>query len=368
MLALLAFWVSPRAAWAYPELVRHNYPNCTSCHVSPNGGGLLTQYGRKLSAAILSTWGTGNEKEPEFAYGLVPLPSWLDAQGMYRGVYAYQDTPFIQQGKYIYMQGDLEAAAHLGKWTLDATLGYQNPPSAASFGDHILSRRHFVNYQATDEFSLRGGRFFPAYGINTPDHVIPTREDIGWDYASNQESYNLEGAWIGSKWNVIATVDFGRPDSPDLHHETGGALTGSVALADHHKVGLSYFHGDAQTTTRNLVGPWAILGFTPHFYLLTEVDFQQKANKSGGGDPQWGAVNYQKLGYEVLQGLHFYATQDYSRLDFKDASTIRNSFGLGTQFFPRPHFELNFEWQKLKNVAVSPEYTDFAWLMLNFYL
>ena len=32
----------PGSAWAYPEMVRHNYPNCTSCHVSPSGGGVLT--------------------------------------------------------------------------------------------------------------------------------------------------------------------------------------------------------------------------------------------------------------------------------------------------------------------------------------
>src|ERR1700720_2791062 len=96
------------SAWAFPEMVRHGYVNCSSCHISPTGGGVLTQYGRELSREILSTWGTQNEDESKFAYGWVPLPGWLDAMGLYRGVYAYQDTPFIRQGQYIFMENDVE--------------------------------------------------------------------------------------------------------------------------------------------------------------------------------------------------------------------------------------------------------------------
>src|SRR2546430_396895 len=111
----LAIWLlisyAPNA-WAFSELVRHNYTNCTACHISPNGGGVLTQYGRELSRAILSTWGADNENESRFAWGAVTPPSWLEIMGMYRSVVAYQNTPFITQAQYIFMQGDFEAAAH----------------------------------------------------------------------------------------------------------------------------------------------------------------------------------------------------------------------------------------------------------------
>src|SRR4051812_13294315 len=90
---------------AFPELVRHGYVNCIACHVSPTGGGVLTQYGRELSREILSTWGIQNENESKFAYGIIKTPEWLDAIGEYRGIYAYQNNPFIQEGKYIYMKG-----------------------------------------------------------------------------------------------------------------------------------------------------------------------------------------------------------------------------------------------------------------------
>jgi len=353
------------STWAFPEMVRHNYVNCTACHVSPTGGGVLTQYGRELSRALLSTWGEDNENESKFAYGLVRPPSWLDATYLYRGLYAYQDTPYIQQGLFIYMQGDAEAAAHVGQWTFDLALGYQNPPGASGFSDYLISPRNYVNYRPTDEFSVRGGRFYPAYGIYTAEHVIPIKRDLGWD--QGMETYNLEAAWLGDSLNVYVTADLGRPDEPSLSSETGFVLTPSLVFGDHYKIGASYFRGQGPVSDRDVFGPWGILGFTPHFFLLTELDAQHQWNKTSGAT-QWGAVNYQRLDYELITGLHFYLTQDFSNLNFSDPTTLHNSFGAGVQFFPRPHFEINVSWSKLRDLSVASGYSDFAWAMLNFYL
>jgi hypothetical protein len=334
--------------------------------LSPTGGGVLTQYGRELSGAILSTWETENESKP--AWGVAPLPSWLDAMGTYRGVYAYQNTPYIQQGQYIFMEGDAEAAVHYKKWYLDASLGYQNPPNATTFSDHWISRTHYIGLFPTEETSLRFGRYFVAYGINTSVHTRFIKQNLGWNVALNRESYNLEAAWIGPALNVFASADFGRPDDPDEHLETGAALTVSEAIEDHYKLGVSYFYGNGQNTTRNVFGPWAILGFTPKLSLLTEWDFQQAAEKVGGTSSQWGLVNYVELGYEAIQGVQLYGIAQYSRLNFADQKTLQNSYGLGVDWFPRPHFEVNLEWQKLKTAQNGDAYTDFAWLMLNIYI
>jgi hypothetical protein len=363
----LQFLAGPLAkeVLAFPELVRRGYVNCTACHVSPTGSGVLTRYGRESSREVLSTWGK-SENESQFAYGIVKLPESVDAIGMYRGVYAYQNTPFIQQGKYIFMQGDVEAAVRTGDWIFDAALGYQNRSTSTSVTDHLISRRHYVNYRPTDELSFRLGRFYPQFGILVPNHVVPTRRGLGWD--EGQETYNLEGAWIGETWSLFLTGDFGRPDQPSLNRETGFAATPSVAIGNTYKLGLSYFYGNALTQTRNVVGIWGILGFTPHFFLLTEWDYQFQSNKSGVGGAVPGMVNYQRLDYELIQGLHVYLTQDYSRLNFHDLRTLANSYGVGIQFFPRPHFEFNLSWQKLRIQQISPEYTDFAWFLMNYYL
>jgi hypothetical protein len=42
---------SGHPAFALPTMIRLGYPNCASCHISPQGGGLLNPYGRSIDQA-----------------------------------------------------------------------------------------------------------------------------------------------------------------------------------------------------------------------------------------------------------------------------------------------------------------------------
>src|ERR1035437_6993722 len=83
----------PKTALAFPENVRHGYVNCTSCHVSPSGGGVLTPYGRQQVKDLLSTWST--ETEAGLAEGLLQTPEWLNLGGDLRNVEIYRNTPQV---------------------------------------------------------------------------------------------------------------------------------------------------------------------------------------------------------------------------------------------------------------------------------
>lgn len=361
-------------AFCFPEMVRHGYVNCTACHVSPSGGGVLSAYGRELSKELLSTW--GRDGEQAFAYGLIKPPENVNLGGDYRQAYIYDSTPQVQEGRPLFMQADIEGAVNFGKWTLDAMVGYQNPTQAMIFSDHLLSRRHYVMYHLTDELTLRGGRFYENYGINMPDHTVLVRGGLSGSRQGlgindeGYETYNLEGAFIGDKYNVFITGIFGRPDAPQsatqLDREKGVSINSSFALHDTYKVGASYLYSQIDTSHRHVMGPYGILGFTPHFFLLTELDYQIQTPVSGN-DSQSGIANYQRLDYEVVQGLHAYITQEFGRLNFADTGTIQKAYGVGAQFFPRPHFEFNFEWQKQYVPTLTSDYIDVAWLILHFY-
>lgn len=353
------------SAFAFPEMVRHNYVNCMTCHASPSGGGVLTQYGRELSKEVLST--SGKDGEQQFAYGVVKTPEWLNMGGDFRGMAFYRDSPTATEGRAFPMQTDIEAAIAYKKMIVAGMLGYkgEKTPISEPFIKKIISRRHYINYRPTDEISLRGGRFQANYGINTPDHVITIKRGLGWDQGT--ETYNVETAYIGERFNVFATGIFGRPDAPELNRETGGTLTGSVVFFDSLKTGVSYFYGTNKLASRQVAGPWGILGFTPHFFLLTEFDFQGLTPKSGPLlSRQWGMVEYNRLDYEFFQGFHGYLTQELSRLDFGNPDTLSKAYGIGIQFFPRPHLELNLSWQ-IQTVATVQGYTDFGALLVHFY-
>ncbi len=354
------FWPLPQAL-AFPEMVRHGYANCITCHVAPDGGGVLTAYGRSLSREVLSTWGA--EGEERFAY-LVSPPEWLSLGGDIRTVQTYYSSATRERARLIFMQADLEAAAKIEKWTIDASLGRQEPTSTNASGSNLLSRRHYLSYRPTDNLSLRAGRFNIPYGINLPDHYVSVKRGLRWDEGS--ESYNLEGAYLGENYDFFLTGTLGRPDDKTLNRDQGFALRGSHFLNEKFKIGGSYFYGSSPLGKRHVVGPYAILGFTSDLFLLAEVDLQHVTPPTGNARD--GLMTYLKFDHELHKGVHVYLSHEYTKLDFAKATSESHAIGLGTQLFLRPHLELNASYQKQQIRALGNEFADFAWVVLHFYL
>ena len=344
----------PLKTWAFPEMVKKDYVNCISCHQSPTGGGVLTSYGRELSRELMSHW--SGEHESDFAYGLVKTPESLSLGGDFRVIQTYINNTKMIKADYFIMQTDLEAALSVSRWTGVATLG-------TAKGGGFISRRHYLLYRPKDELSIRVGRFFPAYGINTADHVIPIKRGIGFD--EYLESYNVETSWIGESLNVYLTGIFGRLDQPTLSREKGAAVSVSYFVGEQHKLGASYYLGEVKQIPRHLAGPYGIFGLSHNVVLLSELDFQ--FSNPSTPTAQTGAVWYQRLDYEFSQGVHAYLVQSFSKLNFHDEKSLSDSYGIGIQFFPRPHFEIQMEWQKLRVLTSAKSFTDFAWLLVHFY-
>src|SRR5450432_3431034 len=72
-LALLQF-AALRPGFALPTMIRLGYPNCSSCHISPQGGGLLNPYGRGIDRAQSLQGG-------EYAPWQAPLSGLLNLEG-----------------------------------------------------------------------------------------------------------------------------------------------------------------------------------------------------------------------------------------------------------------------------------------------
>lgn len=363
LLFILFTYSLPRVAFSFPEMIRHGYVNCISCHVSPAGGGILTQYGRELSKELLSTW--SKDGEQEFLYGaLKKRPEWLNLGGDIRNLVLYRETPSIKEGRDIQMQADLETAIAISKVIVVATFGYKEPPPNNPKGaEPFISRRHYINYRPTDELSFRAGRFSPVFGINTPDHAIVTKRGLNWDQGS--ETYNLENAWIGEKINAYLTAIFGRPDKVGLKRETGGAATVGYSFFDRFKVGGSYFNGINDLGKRQIYGPWGILGINEKATILTEFDFQNyKLNSET--QSQNGYVSYNKFDYEFIQGIHGFLTQEFQNLDTSKSNQLSKVTGIGVQFFPRPHFEFSLTYQR-HSVESASDPSHLLFLLLHFY-
>jgi len=232
-------------------------------------------------------------------------------------------------------------------------------------GDALVSHRHFLMVKPAESFVVRFGRFQKTFGIHTPEHTLVTKKGLGWD--ENTETYNLEGAYLGEQWDLFVSGVFGRIDTKSVSREEGVAVRGGYNLSESQKLGLSYFYGDGKTGDRHVFGPYAQIGFSKKLFLLAEVDFQR--NMSNGRAATFGWVNYLKFGYEAMRGLQLFLNHEFSRTDFSVADRFdTHRYGLGVQWWPRPHFEIQGIYMKQKATALHPDYGDIAWLLLHYYL
>lgn len=351
-------------SFSYPDLSRHGYTNCTACHLSPSGGGLLTSYGRELSKEVLSTW--GKDGEQYFAYGKISHDENVLLGAYIRGLQAYREDENKKDARFILMQADIEAGYDSLKWAVAASLGRQEIRAGQSSEGRLFTRRFYALYRPDEKWNLRVGKFLRFYGLNDPNHYMYVRKDLNFGF--DTETYNVEASFLGDNWNFYFTYSDGNlaRDKYAMLKDQGGTVSMSYFFLDKEKVGLSLYHGEDETNRRWVFGPSAILSFSSKWFLLAEFDWQSKDLKSTQGYQQ-GYVTSSRLNYEWIQGLISFVSYDKKFLNQDDANTEQQSYGVGMQFFPRPHLEAIATWQK-EEVIASRAKSDLVWLLLHFYL
>lgn len=354
-LALILLLLTSSQAFAFPELTRFGYNNCTACHVSPSGGGILTAYGRSLSAEVLSTF--GNEKTAGVFWGAVDrdkVEEWLLLGGDLRAVQVHREDSQRKVGKFIKMQADVQAAWVRDKYGAVMTIGeWEDPawrPYATSF---------YGFWRPRDEFTLRGGRFMPAYGLHIVDHIAYARSFLGFGLGGTRDS--LEAQWTGE----TVTVNLTHSKQYETNNpEVADSIQGQYFFWERFKVAANYWSGRATAFKRSIAGVWGVLGFTKRFYLNTEADWQEQNNS---GSVTRSFVSYNKLGYTLFKGFDLLFLSEHLHSDLKQHGTIINRHGPGVQFYPLTHFEIAGAWTKQKSEALNAREEDYAWLLLHYY-
>lgn len=354
---------------AFPEMVRHGYINCTACHVSPAGGGLMSPYGRSMSKEILSRW--SYESEENLLNGAIQsaeIHSWINGTrdvglnigGDVRYIQLYRNSQVLEQGKFFPMQRDMEAAFRFYRVTVAANYGIQYEPGEDTFD----SRRSYVMYQATDELSIRAGRFLPIFGVMVPDHYANFKRGLGFDQGRERDTAEIN--YIKDRWQ--ATVSFAKSPKSVSDNQEEKAFTGQLnyAFADKYKAGMSYWQGDFEASRRQIYALHSIWGFSHEVYAISEIDYQ--TTKALATDRTTQALFYfQRVGYEFTRGLHLIGQIDGGKSDLDNNITETFSYGLGLNFYPRPHFEIQSLWSRASVRAIDDKPMDMAHILLHYY-
>jgi hypothetical protein len=220
--AILA--LASQRAEAYPQFQPSRAQTCSSCHLSPSGGGLLSENGEYVAEAS-SQLGT----DPAFMYGKLPIPSWLALGGDLRGAAGYIRTP---DGKVtgFPMQADLYAHAAYRGFSVQLTVGVRPAQWIRGNGtpallDRLWSREHYLMWQddpgGSDGLYVRAGRFLPVFGLRFVEHVDYTRRYGGTPLYA--ETYAAAVEYVTPAWEAHLTGFVEDPLIDTVVHDNGVA-------------------------------------------------------------------------------------------------------------------------------------------------
>jgi len=249
-------------ALAYPQFQLSRDQTCTSCHLSPEGGDLLSENGG-VFVQNMATFG----QAPEFFYNKVPLPSWLTVGGDFRGALGYVRAP--QQYLVGFpMQLDLYVAAKLpAHLRFHLTGGYRPPETGNEAATYFWSREHYLMWSqqedGTEGLFVRVGRFMPIFGLRYAEHPTYTRRYGGT--ALYTETYGLAVEYINPQYEVHATGFIKDPLIDPVAHDSGGALYAEYRVVPHAQVGAEAMYTKSDDD-------WKLRGGVTAKYYLSGPD------------------------------------------------------------------------------------------------
>ncbi|MCR9204132.1 MAG: hypothetical protein NXH75_06120 [Halobacteriovoraceae bacterium] len=351
------------SAFSFVENVTHGYPNCMACHVSPTGGGLLTDYGRALSSELMSTIKTKDINGPFF--GVVKNTPHLKWGGDYRAVQTRFENNQLKAGSQFTMQNNVEAAAYVKDFVAVVTAGRkEGPENRISDKGEFISERHYLMYSPDPTSRIRLGKFRQNFGLNDPNHTRFVKKDLG--FGSYSETYQMEYFKILETGELVLSSSLGRIDIPQMQSERNIMGQYTYYLNGKGRVSANVLFGESPTERRSL---WGINGILPlfgnHSVFRFDVAYRMSQGFSNGAkqEKEQGLFGYALLGHKVYDGVFPYLIYEHKQDDLEESRlSMVNSPGVGLQLFPMAHFDVQLEHQYRKSVKNkdNPEHRSMA--------
>ncbi len=351
-------------SYAYIENVTKGYPTCLSCHYSPSGGDLLTEYGRSLSNEMMSTFSNENFAKPLF--DVVKESKWAKYGGDLRTVQTYVDTPGSTNGRLFLMQANAEIGLEFHeKAMFVGTVGVQGGPNESDARGDFISERHYVLVTPNQTSRIRVGKFRTNFGINDPNHTRAIKSRIHFGFLS--ETYNLEYTKFSENWELSINLGTGRLDKERTNSNDEDALSAKFThfINGKSRIGGSLLYGTKDTEDRFVLAAHGIFPVAKKFYGIFEIDYENSDVKSAPSTNELVTM-HTRFGYKPLKGLLAYALYDYTKANLESSLSEAFGPGFGVQWFPYPHFELSLELQRQRIRALNDN-VDAGFLVAHIY-
>lgn len=299
-------------AQALPTMVRLGYPNCVSCHVSPQGGGLLNEYGRGIDEAQslrggeykpgvdapLSALALGGRLDQDFRIVLsdaASAPAGSDWTNTFRARFYYRSVFRVGKG----LRFTATAAGENDSSPRPA-LAYDPSvrPGQAFLGSAL------VQYRPREGMEVAAGIDQLPMGVYTGDlaTLVKARNRLGLYDTPLQAKLML---WR-KRWQVMPYAYAPRGSNGDTARERGGGVLAEYDLLGKGKtvIGVNLVRGSGSIEERNMAGVYTRLGFG-RWGILAEHDLTRRtyAPVSAAATRFGQAATYSQVFYAFREWL-----------------------------------------------------------------
>jgi hypothetical protein len=270
---------------ALPTMVRLGYNDCASCHMSPQGGGLLNPYGRGIDKAQSLAGGDYQLSPQEVAapgttrgvtHDLRSVLQWQDtwtpgaaAADVFRPRLMYRNVTGLGHGLRVSatVTADGERAPRPPR-------GYEPASETAS----VFVNTALVQWRAAKGLEFAAGRDQLPTGINVPDLAgyVKSRNRLGYYDAPTQ----IKAYWWGRRHAFVPYAFAPGGNEADGERESGAGFLFEYDLLGKQRTvaGVGWLHGAAGSGTRDVASGYLRLGFGG-WGLLAEHDVTDRTRE-----------------------------------------------------------------------------------------
>lgn len=278
--------------WGLPTMVRLGYPNCVSCHVSPQGGGLLNEYGRGIDEAQSrrageyapappGPWTLSGRLDQDlrivFSEGISRLPGGA-IRGTPRARFYSRNVLQLRRGFRLTMTG-------MGENEVSPRTNF--PYDRNVVPDRAYLGATMLQYRPREGVELAVGIDQLPMGIYTGDLTtyVKARNRFGLYDTPAQAKLFL---W-GKRWQVTPYAYAPWSLATNAARESGGGVLAEYDLFGKGRtiVGVNVLHGTALTGDRTMGGLYTRLGFG-RWGVMAEHDITRRTTLVRSNEVQFG--------------------------------------------------------------------------------
>ncbi len=360
------------AAWSYTQFIGHGYTSCLNCHYNPSGGGPLNDYGRVVSATLISSGAlypkVWNEEKVAGSSGFLfrkPTQNWFRTQVNYRGFQLVQNpgSTRSEQKRWINMQADARAIVKFGendRFVGVANYGYSPVPENLKGEEpEWRSREHYLGFRVTPKVGVYAGLMDKVFGVKVIEHIAFSRQAP--EVMQNDQTHGVLLHYLGESWEAFGHGFAGNLTQDEDLRMKGGSVSVERTSFDVHRLGASVMSSRNQYQELFSYSTHARLNLKEGSAVLAELGQVQRKTENGSDD--------RTMRYGLLQtylrptrGLYFLSNIEYFKRNITESDyTVR--WGPGVQYFPAQRLELRFDAYNTRSFSPDTSSKD-SWMYL----